>query len=255
MKKQRPIDGTKACNKCHERKPFDAVHFSCVKGRPSGATCRPCRNARNKQWRAANPEKQAAAVKAWEKANPEKTRAKGKRWYDKNKSKAQAIALGSYQRNKARAQATARAWKRRNRARNLELLRSWRAANPASAAMYAHRRRARILAAGGTFTVADVERQFSDQQGRCFYCRETLTKFHVDHKTPISRGGSNGPENIAIACPFCNLSKGARTEAEFRVIRAAATGGSSGELAAEVEALASLSDLPSRQVRRARGRS
>jgi 5-methylcytosine-specific restriction endonuclease McrA len=24
---------------------------------------------------------------------------------------------------------------------------------------------------------------------------------------PLSRGGSNGPENIVIACPTCNLAK------------------------------------------------
>lgn len=44
------------------------------------------------------------------------------------------------------------------------------------------------------------------------YCKDD---YHVDHITPLSRGGSNRIENICIACPKCNLSKGAQTGGEW----------------------------------------
>jgi 5-methylcytosine-specific restriction endonuclease McrA len=39
--------------------------------------------------------------------------------------------------------------------------------------------------------------------------------YHVDHMTPLSRGGSNGPENLVCACRRCNLSKHNKTVPEF----------------------------------------
>lgn len=54
--------------------------------------------------------------------------------------------------------------------------------------------------------------------GVCVYCSVPVSfeGFHVDHVTPVSRGGSDDKENLACACPTCNLSKGARTVEEWR---------------------------------------
>lgn len=38
---------------------------------------------------------------------------------------------------------------------------------------------------------------------------------HIEHKTPISRGGTNERENLVLACAKCNTNKGVRTEAEL----------------------------------------
>lgn len=38
---------------------------------------------------------------------------------------------------------------------------------------------------------------------------------HVDHKTPLSRGGSNDLDNLHLLCGPCNLRKGARSWDEF----------------------------------------
>lgn len=37
--------------------------------------------------------------------------------------------------------------------------------------------------------------------------------FHVEHVTPRCRGGSTALDNLAWACPGCNLGKGDRVEA------------------------------------------
>ncbi len=51
---------------------------------------------------------------------------------------------------------------------------------------------------------------------RCEYCRmhQALqgATFHVEHVVPSSRGGSDGQENLALACPSCNLHKSDRVE-------------------------------------------
>lgn len=52
---------------------------------------------------------------------------------------------------------------------------------------------------------------------RCEYCRmhQALqgATFHVEHILPNSRGGTDEPDNLALACPSCNLHKSDRTEA------------------------------------------
>jgi len=92
----------------------------------------------------------------------------------------------------------------------------WQKANPDRIAAYHHNRRALALGNGGTHTFSDIQTQYNRQMGKCFYCGKKVgNSYHVDHIVPLSKGGSNGPENIAIACPTCNMSKGAKTPQEF----------------------------------------
>ena len=52
--------------------------------------------------------------------------------------------------------------------------------------------------------------------GRCEYCRmhQSLqgATFHVEHIIPRSRGGTSELQNLAWACPGCNLHKSNRVE-------------------------------------------
>src|SRR5215510_11778523 len=53
--------------------------------------------------------------------------------------------------------------------------------------------------------------------GRCEYCRmhQSLQggTFHVEHIVPQSRGGHTRLDNLAWACPSCNLHKANRVAA------------------------------------------
>jgi 5-methylcytosine-specific restriction endonuclease McrA len=61
-----------------------------------------------------------------------------------------------------------------------------------------------------------VRDQYGRQRGRCYYCHEKVgDSYHVDHVIPLALGGGNGPENLVIACPRCNLTKYAKHPMDF----------------------------------------
>ena len=68
----------------------------------------------------------------------------------------------------------------------------------------------------GKYYPRDVARLRRRQNNRCAYCARPLILFHVDHKTPMSRGGSNTPPNLQLLCPACNTAKSNLTDEEFR---------------------------------------
>jgi len=49
----------------------------------------------------------------------------------------------------------------------------------------------------------------------CIYCGKKSAKYHVDHKNPIAKGGSNRKSNLVIACSDCNSSKGDKRMPEW----------------------------------------
>lgn len=60
----------------------------------------------------------------------------------------------------------------------------------------------------------DIERAaiIARDNGVCHICGGTPAPedIHLDHIVPLARGGTHDPENLAVACARCNLSKGAR---------------------------------------------
>ena len=61
-----------------------------------------------------------------------------------------------------------------------------------------------------------ISRIIKKYNGKCAYCGEKcITKYHIDHKTPLSRGGGNEFDNLALSCPRCNLSKNDKTDGEY----------------------------------------
>ena len=94
--------------------------------------------------------------------------------------------------------------------------RDWQKEYPEKCAAYRANRRAHKLGNGGTHTAADILAQYERQRGKCFWCGEKAgDSYHVDHVVPLVLGGSNGPENLVIACPSCNVSKQARHPMDF----------------------------------------
>lgn len=81
------------------------------------------------------------------------------------------------------------------------------------------KRRAKLKEIPGSYTKNDLLIIFQKQEGACLYCDANVgrrgKRWHADHFIPLSRGGTNYPENIVIACADCNLSKHAKMPWEF----------------------------------------
>jgi 5-methylcytosine-specific restriction endonuclease McrA len=100
--------------------------------------------------------------------------------------------------------------------------RAWAKANPDRAQSIVRNRRARLRGAKGSHTAADIMRILAEQNFECFYCHTSIRRKHsVDHRTPIVRGGSNWPSNLAMTCGPCNYQKGDMLVGEFRKYRTA----------------------------------
>ena len=64
---------------------------------------------------------------------------------------------------------------------------------------------------------------FEQQAGMCFLCHSELQDDnHIEHKTPLSRGGAHAMDNLGLAHAECNMSKGTMTHAEWFFGRQAA---------------------------------
>lgn len=118
----------------------------------------------------------------------------------------------SYQRKKA-APHKVKAQAERYRERGKQKSKEWRRANPEryKAICKANFHRRRTASSGKpNFTASDVQKQKAAQRNRCWWCQVRLTNFEVDHRIPVSKGGTNAADNIVISCKPCNRSKSAR---------------------------------------------
>lgn len=142
------------------------------------------------------------------------------RQHPENKEKLSEQAKIKYQHYDSEWHAKNRIRVKKWRNANPEKVKVWYDANLEKYKTYNNNRRARIKGNGGTFTFKELNEQFERQEGFCYYCGELLYKsfdssVHIDHMTPISRGGSNDISNIALSCAACNLKKHTQTAEEF----------------------------------------
>jgi len=87
------------------------------------------------------------------------------------------------------------------------LNRERRSTNPEPQREGGRRYRARKYHADGADTPFDAHAQFKRQKGRCYYCKSKLTSYDVEHIVPLSRGGSDRPDNKVLSCHTCNVRK------------------------------------------------
>ncbi len=237
---------TKPCGRCKVHKPFDA--FSKDRTNKDGLNlyCRACElirqrvyteanqekiSERNKVRRAANPEKYREQERRRREANPEKYREIQRRHVEKNREEINARGRADYlinrdkrieavrrsrekhpeaQKEYGRAYAAANAEKRR------EYNKLYDQQNPEKRRERERRRRAKKRGAIGSHTAAEVTQMYFDQNGLCAYCEVDLNEYyHVDHMIPLSRGGADSADNLALACQPCNQHKYNSTVEEY----------------------------------------
>lgn len=145
--------------------------------------------------------------------NPEWWREYMARWRAENPGKHLEYYHNDPERYRARRRRRYQAEPEQERTRN----RRYKRENPAANVARENRRRARKRNAPGVHTAEDVQRLYEAQHWVCAACPAALADgYHVDHIMPLALGGSNGPENLQLLCPPCNLSKGAKHPEEWK---------------------------------------
>lgn len=181
------------------------------------------------EWKAANRDRLNAAEREARVREPEAYRARIARYVssekgqEKRRAYYQANAETIRQRtrewagqNPDLARENRQAWYFANKEAAKQRTRDWNAANPEAARARSRNYRARQHAAEGCHSAADVAELFAKQGGRCIYCRKRLgDSYHVDHIQPLSKGGSNWPSNLQLACAACNNRKRATDPIAF----------------------------------------
>lgn len=175
-----PIPQEKQCTGCQAFFPATLDYFPPNKQVKSGlmARCRTCTNEEKQRYRQANKETILARDKLYVQQHREQVR---------ERDNAHAVAHREVH----------RVYSRRHYQEHPEDYR-----------VKARIRRARKAGAPGQYTAQDAQEQYKRQRGECYYCSVKLGKhYEIDHIVPLSRGGTNHPWNIVIACVSCNRSK------------------------------------------------
>lgn len=133
------------------------------------------------------------AIKAreWRAQNPESARRIYRRHYTKDPDRTKLLNQAFHNQHKAKRNAASRIWQKENREKG-------RAKD--------HRRRARKMAAPGSYTPEQWTALCTWFGGVCLRCGDAglLT---VDHVVPLVHGGSNNIANLQPLCFSCNSSK------------------------------------------------
>jgi len=158
----------------------------------------------------------AESHRQWLLSNPDKTAEHQRRYREKNRDVLSERAMARYWAKRDEISEQKRKRHQLHPEIAQERARAYRESHKAERAALQRLRKARKLSAPGVHTAADVTAQYERQHGKCYWCHEKVgDTYHVDHVTPLVKKGSNGKENIVIACPTCNLSKGAKHPMDF----------------------------------------
>lgn len=139
-----------------------------------------------------------------------------KRWLLENPERAKAREKAYLSRTdvKARRAKNARLRRAKNPGKEREALKKWRKQNHDYIIQCNKEYRARSYRASGQASREQIEARVAFFGYQCVYCSGPFEC--VDHRIPLSRGGTNWPSNLVPACLRCNSSKRNRTPQEFK---------------------------------------
>lgn len=178
----------KTCNKCGMSYPATAKFFYCDNGAPDGffRWCKGCEKLRRRNYYLKNRKRELE---------------KNRQYYEAHRDEISERKAQYYQ---------------ENRRKLIEYSRQWAKDNPEKLRKRTQRYRARTYGASGEHSGKDILLIGERQGWRCWYCQsDCRANYHIEHRIPLSRGGSNDPGNLVVACPKCNLSKGNKLPHEW----------------------------------------
>ena len=182
-------DGTRTCTRCAERLPKTAFHRDKAATDGLRAMCKKCRIENVKDWYQENIEERRIKQTKRRRENVEVERQRDNERYERDREKRIALATEHSHRRKARKLNT-------------------------------------VVEKG--ISVLSLKKKHGT---KCYYCQKEMDfskgvgrKFNndmatIEHLTPLSRGGEHTFENTVLACRFCNISRGAKSQADFEEYR------------------------------------
>lgn len=90
----------------------------------------------------------------------------------------------------------------------LEINKAYRDQNKDRWKHYTAKYQARKVHNGGSYTHDELDTLYKSQKGLCWWCGEFVgLTFDIDHRVPVSKGGTSDISNLVISCRRCNHSK------------------------------------------------
>jgi len=160
----------------------------------------------------------AEASKIRRSKNKHRITAYFQRWYAANGDKFRERQRAYHHTNRETIIRKRKIYQRENRKRLSETSKRYAQAHPEKIKLYKDKNRAKRKAAKGTCTTAQWLAKCEYHGWRCYLCGSQLDhkSLTIEHRIPLTKGGTEWPANLAPACLPCNLSKNNKTEREYR---------------------------------------
>lgn len=200
----------KKCTKCGVEYPATDEYFYNRKDGKDGldSRCKTCYKARKKAWKDSTYEQRKECKDRWRKKeeNAIKIKQQAKEWIERNKDRHKEYRDG---------------WRKENKEKISKQAVEWREKNPYKV-KWMHLKYRRDINTPDYKEVVNFFEARKNQNGNynCEYCgcELSLKEATYDHKIPLSRGGDNRIENLAVSCPICNLKKANKILPQFEYL-------------------------------------
>jgi hypothetical protein len=196
----------KTCTSCNHSKLLSEFYRNKRSKDGTTARCKDCLLEAIRKYQADNPDKVKDSRKKSDANCRERVQEEKKRYREKNRESinARAVVAASKPENKKKK----RDYRQRTKEHRAQYDKDYAVANPDKVKEKAARRRARKLMV--LVEVIDRKTVFERDNGICYLCSQPVNpdNWHLDHIHPISKGGTESYDNVAVTHPSCNLSKG-----------------------------------------------
>lgn len=238
------IGGVKRCTKCGVEKKLEEFHRRKASRDGLNASCKKCRREEQAAYNAKNAEKIRQRSAAWYAENRERAlererkkrlenleefRARGRKYarLDREGAKRRMDKWLADPANVERKRQKDKEWRERNRERKAEADRRWQQNNPERKLAAQKRWRKNHPEAYRSRIHVDHARRYGlpkpDADTRdfvlilegdpCCYCGGPME--HIDHITPLAKGGEGEWFNLTASCGECNVRKSDRPALTF----------------------------------------
>lgn len=178
------------------------------------------RKAQDRAYYQANKERLKEKQRDYHAAHLDKERNRSREYYRRHIEQSREYGKRYRATHKDAIRARQASWRKRHIERLRIKQKAWRNSRIEQtrhlSRLQAARRRNRKLSAEGSHSAADIQGLLQAQNNFCWWCGELLVNgYEVDHRIPLSRGGSDGVENLVIACVSCNRRKSNKLPSEW----------------------------------------